>query len=183
MQTVLSVFDFRKFYDIFGLWKKIIFSELSNISSLEQFYCLIPAKLGMQVSLLNRHLMMQPILRIFDIWKFHDIFGLWKNFIISSKFTKKSILTTKLLSDSAQTLHDSLFSLLVLDVVNGCGNFDFNSVFLFRKIRKNLSTNTKIVMWLMLLLHFAFNFLYCFVNPIGTWCHCRNTGLRQSPPT
>ena len=61
--------------------------------------------------------MLQTFIRTYYFRKFHNIFGLGEN------------ATAKLLSDSGQVLHARLFNLLVLDIVNGIENFDFNSVF------------------------------------------------------
>ena len=66
-------FNFENFLTHFDFKKKCIFSKFLNISCSQQSYCLIQPKLSMQVCLLNRRLMLQPVSRIFDFWKFHGI--------------------------------------------------------------------------------------------------------------
>ena len=62
-----------------------------------------------------------------------------------TKIFKSSTLTPKLLSSSAQMLHENLFNLLVFDIANSYENFDFTSVFGLGKNSKNLSVHNKMV--------------------------------------
>ena len=59
----------------------------------------------------------------------------------------KIFIFAKLLSDSVQILHAHLFTLFVVDIVNGFENFGFNSEFRLRKISKNLSVRTKMLIF------------------------------------
>ena len=48
----------------------------------------MPSNFSTQVCLLSRHLMLKTVLRVLELWKFHDTFGLWKNALFSLTYKK-----------------------------------------------------------------------------------------------
>ena len=60
-------------------------------------------------------------------------------------------------------------------------NFGFTAIFGLRKSKKIVSVHTKMVIFTKVVAWFVFIVVYWFVNPIGTWCHCRNTGSGVEP--
>ena len=90
-------------------------------------------------------------------------------------FFKFSICTAKLLSDSAQFFHASLFTLLALYIVYGFENYDFNSIFGPSKNGQNVPVHTIMVMFPNVIAWFVSIFVYWLVKLLGTWCLCRKT--------
>ena len=121
--------------------------------------------------------MLQMVLKNFNFWKYHDIFGL-KKYRISSKCFKFSSLQQFycLILPKFCMQICSLCWKLILYLLNCFESFYFILIFGLIKNSKNMSVHTKMVIFTKAIARFVFNFIYWLVNPIGTCCHCGNTG-------
>ena len=120
------------------------------------------------------------VLRIFHFWKFHYIFGLKKCSIFSKIFKILSLQPFYCLILPKFCLQVCSLCWKFGTVLNCFENFDFNLILELIKNSKIVSVHSKVVMFTKAIARFVFNFVYWFVNPIGTWCHWGNTGSGES---